>query len=147
LKISVLITGVKEAKDAFSKDLTSVYNGIMEGFVGDVLSLIRGNVPVSTGKLLDSIESSMIGISTWDINESSNYGRFVRYGTMPHYIYPVNKKALYWEGIKGGRPVARALNPGITPDDYVEKSRPEFDAAAQRTIEQLIGVTVQERSF
>ena len=44
----------------------------------------------------------------------------VNYGTRPHFIYPTNKKMLYWEG--ADHPVPYVVHPGTSPTLFVENS-------------------------
>ena len=37
-------------------------------------------------------------------------------------IYPRNAQALYWPGIRGGRPVAKVMHPGVKPQFYARRT-------------------------
>jgi len=47
---------------------------------------------------------------------------YVTHGTNPHVIKPRNKKALFWPGIRGGRPVAMVHHPGYRGNDFINRA-------------------------
>ena len=54
------------------------------------------------------------------IRSPASYAQMVNDGTSPHWIYPVNKKALYWKGAV--HPVKYVYHPGTTGQHFVEDS-------------------------
>ncbi len=146
MKITFEFPNLGRAIAAFSKDLFAPISRVVESeFVPNILGILRSAAPKRTGKMADSLFSNVMGFGEWGISSGVNYERFVRYGTLPHMIYPVNKKALWWQGAT--HPSAYARNPGIVPDDYVANSAGEFNAEAMRTYERIFGVVGQELKF
>ena len=54
------------------------------------------------------------------IRTPAEYAEYVNYGTRPHFIYPTNKKMLYWDG--ADHPVPYVVHPGTAPSLFVENS-------------------------
>ena len=48
------------------------------------------------------------------------YAEYVILGTSPHMIFPVNKKALFWEGADHPVPTG-VLHPGTKPNPYFDR--------------------------
>lgn len=85
----------------------------------DLISNLMDNSPVDTGllkswALTDSTETSRT------VQSPAEYAEYVNYGTRPHFIYPTNKKMLYWDG--ADHPVPFVVHPGTTPTLFVENS-------------------------
>ena len=85
----------------------------------DLISNLMDNSPVDTGllkswALTDSTETSRT------VQSPAEYAEYVNYGTRPHFIYPTNKKMLYWDGAE--HPVPFVVHPGTTPTLFVENS-------------------------
>lgn len=77
--------------------------------------------PFVTGTLRRSIytdiqEMGTLGIVAQDPTIAP-YGIAVEFGTRPHDIYPVNKKALYWSGAL--HPVRHVFHPGTNPQPFM----------------------------
>ena len=77
------------------------------------------NSPVDNGLLkqwavTDSDDTSRT------VQSPAEYAEYVNYGTRPHFIYPTNKKMLYWDG--ADHPVPFVVHPGTTPTLFVENS-------------------------
>ena len=137
---------IGQAIAAFSKDLIAPIGRVIETeFVPRVIDVLKGNMPSRTGKMQSSLFMSVLGINEYGVSSNVDYEKWVRYGTLPHMIYPVNKKALWWQGAT--HPSAYARNPGIVPNDYVERSSGQFNAEAMATYERIFGVVAQEVKF
>ena len=85
----------------------------------ELISNLMDNSPVDTGllkswALTDSTETSRT------VQSPAEYAEYVNYGTRPHFIYPTNKKMLYWDG--ADHPVPFVVHPGTTPTLFVENS-------------------------
>jgi hypothetical protein len=50
-------------------------------------------------------------------------------GTKPHATTPTKKRAVYWGGIKGDRPVRSAQHPGAKPNDYFRQTWESYQSA------------------
>ena len=85
----------------------------------EMVRVLQMNSPVDHGLLkqwfIDSIDDSEAHIKT-----PAEYAMYVNYGTRPHFIYPTNKKMLYWEGAE--HPVPYVVHPGTTPTLFIENS-------------------------
>ena len=85
----------------------------------EMVRVLQQNSPVDHGLLkqwfIDSIDDEEAHIKT-----PAKYAVDVNYGTRPHFIYPTNKKMLYWKGAE--HPVPYVVHPGTTPTLFVENS-------------------------
>ena len=77
------------------------------------------NSPVDHGLLKQWFVES-IDDEEAHIKSPAEYAAHVNYGTRPHVIRPVNKKALYWAGAE--HPVKLVNHPGIQGRHFVEDS-------------------------
>lgn len=84
---------------------------------GAILADARNLVPKRSGRLAESlraeVQRKVLRVGSLDVN----YATDVEMGTMPHYILPSNKKALYWPG--ADHPVAHVNHPGTKPQPYL----------------------------
>lgn len=90
----------------------------------EMIRVLMRNSPVDHGLL-----------KMWHITEHSDeevkiqsparYAQMVNDGTSPHWIYPVNKKALYWKG--ASHPVKYVYHPGTSGQHFVEDSISEVE--------------------
>jgi HK97 gp10 family phage protein len=86
----------------------------------DVQNEARRRAPVDTGRLRSSIVSRAEGSGRsvgYVIGTNVSYAAAVEYGTSPHVIKPVNKKALYWPG--AAHPVAQVNHPGTRAQPFL----------------------------
>ena len=98
------------------------------------------NSPVDHGLLkswfIDSIDDTEAHIKT-----PAEYALYVNYGTRPHFIYPTNKKMLYWEGAE--HPVPYVVHPGTTPTLFIENSIDDvegrLDGYFLKALEEVMG--------
>ena len=75
-------------------------------------------VPYRTGQLAQTFFSTVNAFTaTW--GPTVNYAAAVEFGTKPHKIVPVNKKALFWQGAK--HPVRSVNHPGSRANPYMER--------------------------
>ena len=79
-------------------------------------------VPTKTGNLKTSIHADTLPDGAYCSAGGGNglkdvrYARWVEYGTQPHEIRPLNKKALFWKG--AAHPVMVVHHPGTAPHPY-----------------------------
>lgn len=85
----------------------------------DLVRNLMRNSPVDHG-VLKSWFIGSISDSEAHIKTPAEYAEYVNYGTRPHFIYPTNKKMLYWEG--ASHPVPFVVHPGTSPTLFVENS-------------------------
>ena len=100
-----------KVKDAQAKGL--------EYAAQEMVRVLQMNSPVDHGLLkqwfIDSLDDTEAHIKT-----PAEYAEYVNYGTRPHFIYPTNKKMIYWDGAE--HPVPFVVHPGTTPTLFVENS-------------------------
>jgi hypothetical protein len=105
--------------------LTSGWEQHIEGAAADFLEKIAGEVeddakaicPVDTGKLRESIEHEVDGM-TARIGSNVSYALYVEEGTSPHIIRAKNGGALFWPG--ADHPVAVVHHPGTRAEPYLK---------------------------
>lgn len=90
----------------------------------EMVRVLMLNSPVDHG-LLKSWFIESITDDEAHIRTPAEYAQMVNDGTQPHVIEPVNKKALYWEGLD--HPVKRVHHPGTKGQHFVEKSIDDVD--------------------
>ena len=106
----------------------------------EVVRVLQMNSPVDHGLLkqwfIDSIDDSEAHIKT-----PAEYAMYVNYGTRPHFIYPTNKKMLYWEGAE--HPVPYVVHPGTSPTLFIENSIDDvegrLDGYFLKALEEVMG--------
>lgn len=74
------------------------------------LAVMQPLTPIDTGHLRSSEAVDEIPEGFWIGTHSVDYAYWVAFGSSPHDIYPVNKKALAWKG--GAHPVTHVHHPG-----------------------------------
>ncbi len=93
-------------------------NDWMENTIGRaILGDARDFVPKRSGRLHDSLRAECHGKVLRVGSLDCNYATDVETGTMPHFILPNRKKALYWPG--AAHPVAYVNHPGTKPQPYL----------------------------
>lgn len=103
-----------------------------------LLSAVKEEAPVRTGKLRESITVDWESSTTFLIKEGVPYGKFVRLGTRAHPIYPRYKRALYWPGLD--HPIRYVKNhPGTRADPYHLRAlrRTGLDRYAQSILDEF----------
>ncbi len=115
------------------------------GFLANTLGRsVAKQTPKTSGKLAASTRAIKENEVAWKIVQTATaskrgksgylYGKGVRFGTRSHPIPPRFKKALYWPGIIGGRPIPFVKkHPGQRPNRYDRKAL----AASKGTIRQV----------
>lgn len=109
-------------------ELKERWRNFLEGTANDMVNKLIDRCPVDKGWLRNSIsyvvDSKSITISML------YYGLYVEFGTPPHIITPVNKKALHWK--EGGTDVFAKIvhHPGTMPQPFIrpllERDLPEI---------------------
>lgn len=104
--------------------------GLVEKLVDEGTEIMKGEVPVKTGALRDSVHSERTGATTWFIGTDIEHAKYVENGRGP--VFPVVKKALWWSelsvGSMGpvlGHPVAKA-GPAKA-NKFVERTAAQID--------------------
>ena len=94
-------------------------------------------VPVRTGFLVSHFQWVLGTLQGWWYPTAS-YARYVEFGTAPHTILPVDKKALYWPGAE--HPVRSVQHPGTKPNPYMER----IVAASTEEINETFATALQQ---
>ncbi len=145
-----------EGIDDFRKDVSIATSDIrkvvfmaMRNSVNIVKNSAQVIAPYKTGTLRRSIftdikDSGFTGIVAQDTNIAS-YGPIIEFGSKPHQINPVNKKALFWKGALN--PYKRVFHPGTVASPFMvpaleenlEKIKGYFDKAVLSLIKTMAG--------
>lgn len=150
--ISLKIDGLEEFKADVAKGASNIGEEVKRAMVysvNTVKNTAQDMVAYKTGTLRRSIftdvqDSGFTGIVGQDRNMAS-YGSDIEYGTAPHVILPVNKKALFWKGALN--PYRKVNHPGTKPkpfmqpalDSSVERIKEFFDQAILNIIKMMSG--------
>lgn len=107
----------------------------LPGIANRVQTELMIKCPVDTGRLRNSIKVKAIdgGILIW----MADYGKMVEFGTVPHIIRPVNKKALKF---KSGKEVVFAKevhHPGTRPNPFIRNT-------LQTKLQQIVTEEIQK---
>lgn len=115
-------------------DIRGVINSL-EGDLDDLLELgadivvaeISTKTPVDSGNLKGNTTKKKVGKLHHRVFNNTEYAADVEFGTAPHTIIPVKKKALRWRDKSGKVHFAKRVNhPGTTAQPFM---RPGFRAA------------------
>lgn len=90
--------------------LAKVFREVMR----DYEQMLKRNFPKRTGRTAQSIRVSG-DFPTFYVSGTSVFGHVLEGRRGGKMIYPVRKRALYWEGILGGHPVAHARLSRLPP--------------------------------
>ncbi len=102
----------------------------------------KDNTPYKTGFLGNP--ANWTGVLTpmslaWSPN--AKYAPYVEFGTAPHDIWPVNKKALFWPG--AANPYKHVHHPGTKPNDFMgriaDAATPDILKAWQQALSLITG--------
>ena len=134
--VSVDLNGLS---DKFSRFPEAKAKGL-EYATQEMVRVLMMNSPVDHGLLkqwfIDSITDDEAVIKT-----PAEYAEYVNYGTRPHFIYPTNKKMLYWEG--ADHPVPYVVHPGTSPTLFIENSIEDvegrLDGYFLKALEEVLG--------
>jgi hypothetical protein len=88
-------------------------HGIGAPMVTDAKSLVRKKTGRLAASLVAEVHNKVLRVGSTDCN----YATDVEMGTMPHFIFPNSKKALFWPG--AAHPVAYVNHPGTRPMPYL----------------------------
>ena len=122
MQFSVKIDNLQALTDAFMRG-PAIAEGTLEQAILQVPEILAAYtippiVPYKTGQLSMTFFSTVSNLTaTW--GPTVHYAADVEFGTGPHVILPVNKKALYWRG--ASHPVKKVNHPGTAPNPYMER--------------------------
>lgn len=104
--------------------------GLVEKLVEEGTEIMKGEVPVKTGELRNSIHNERTGATTWFIGSTNDHAYYVENGRGP--VFPKVKKALWWNELSVGsmgpilaHPVAKA-GPAKA-NDFVGRTAAQID--------------------
>lgn len=108
---------------------------------------VKGIVPWRTGFLTQTFRAEMTGlVLRWF--PTASYAPYVEWGTRPHDIYPVNKKALFWAG--AAHPVKVVHHPGSKANPFMERiveaSQSEINATFGTALAQIAAAIAAKSS-
>lgn len=86
-----------------------------------LLKAFQKEVPVRSGKLKRSLVMKRLGKNGQAIWVDTR-ARFTLLGVRKHPIFPSKRNALFWPGIRGGRPVPMVNHPGQKKNQWFERS-------------------------
>ncbi len=103
-----------------NKDLKDALEEAMPYIANRIQSELMINCPVNTGRLRNSIKVKAIkgGILIW----MASYGQEVEFGSSPHIIKPVNKKALKFKSEKDTVFAKVVHHPGTRPNPFIRNT-------------------------
>lgn len=152
MSLTLQIEGLDQFKADVEKGASGVKEEVQKAMVNSVNTVkntAQDNVAYKTGTLRRSIytdiqNSGITGIVGQDTNMAS-YGPGVEFGTAPHVILPVNKKALFWKGALN--PYRSVHHPGTKANPFMgpalenslDKIQQFFEDAMQRIIDIMAG--------
>ena len=128
----ISVKGANELAAKLGEPIDPKIQGPFKTFAHAVKRNVQKVTPKKTGALSRSIAARQQSANTWVIQEGKFYGEFVRHGARggkggSGYIFPVRKKALYWQGLDHPIPFVgppmTSLHPGIR---YPERTT-EYD--------------------
>jgi len=134
-----------------AKMTPQVVNSLMWRMVNNEKEVIQAVIPESKRPdsrypvhLRDSISVVHDKPNQWDIvTGMSDRWHYYIEGTDAHPILPLWKKALWWPGIQGDRPVASVNHPGSRSHPQVEAAIARFEAS--EVARRVGGVTLRRR--
>ena len=134
--VNVDLGGLSEKLSQFPEAKTKG----MEYATQEMVRTLMMNSPVDHGLLKSWFIESMTEDEA-HIKTPADYALEVNYGTRPHFIYPSNKKMLYWEGAE--HPVPFVVHPGTSPTLFIENSIEDvegrLDGYFLKALEEVMG--------
>lgn len=131
----------RKIADVIGKDKTVEIDKRLGALVSKVARHIKDRAPKRGGTLRASIMKRKVAKLEYAVQEGVAYGRFQRYGTQAHYIFPVKGSALMSPPSPGANllhhplnyvgPPLTALHPGPKPTYYPEFGLLDAEAKIQ----------------
>lgn len=117
---------------------------LVEQNAGVLVERAKAKAPKRTGYMANTIDHEtkrIPGGAEATVGPHTDYAIFVEFGTRPHVILPVNKKALYWKGAR--HPVKSVHHPGTQPHPFLRPALEEqwqpFVDSITAAIKRLMG--------
>lgn len=146
--ISLSVQGAREASGRFSRTARGLDKVLREELSlarGLLISMVKAEAPVQTGRLLKGISGRTLSNPTRTIvTSSAPYTKYVIGGTRPHMIYPRNARALSFT--IGGRRVfaSRVQHPGTKPNPFHERAFKKAGGLVQGVLRKIGARVVSE---
>ncbi len=148
MSLVVKIEGLAEFKADVSRGASSVGGSVkwaMVQSVNAVKNSAQQYAPFKTGTLRRSIHADVTNSgftgTVLQNPEEAPYGAFIEYGTSPHEITPVNKKALFWKGALN--PYRRVMHPGTAAHPFMTPAMENNIDNIQRYFSEALGKVVK----
>ena len=114
----------------------AVLSGVLDAAARQRIALLKANTPYQARvdpryptHLRDSYHYRSSGLTREiyisPLGSAFKY-MYVTEGTAAHSILPNAKRALYWPGIQGGRPVASVYHPGTRANPFNERAEQQY---------------------
>ena len=91
----------------------------------DLINNLMVNSPVDHGLLKQWAVTESDDLSR-TIQSPAEYAAYQNYGTVPHWIEPVNAKALHWDGIFSKGHYVGGIEPKHFVEDSIEQTLPRI---------------------
>lgn len=131
--ITVELTGLPEVRAAFDKLREIMQEKAVAMTATDAEDKVfrAADAHTKTGALIRSVFKQQRTAQSWAVGHDlqiAKHALFIQFGTKPHTIVPVNKKALRW--VSGSQFVfAKKVNhPGTRADPYLDRVAAEAPA-------------------
>jgi hypothetical protein len=121
-------------------DFLQRYELFKQGIALDLQNELKRVAPVDEGRLKASIICDVRGSNI--VVAMVDYALYVEFGTQPHIIRPVNKKALHWKSGKADVFATEVHHPGTEPQPFIRntfyhKLKPIVTINAERYIPEV----------
>lgn len=148
MSIDLKIEGLEEFKGDVQKGADGIKDEVQKAMVNSVNTVkntAQDTVAYKTGTLRRSIftdiqDNGFTGIVGVDSNMAP-YGAGIEFGTAPHIIVPVNKKALFWKGALN--PYRKVNHPGTRPNPFMGPALENSLAAIQQFFEEAMQTIIE----
>lgn len=107
------IQGAQQRLNRLADRLAGVTNDAINEFADEVVTHMKGVVPVDTGKLRDSIEKKQEGDSVSVGPRGVEYAEYVEYGTSRSPAQPYVRPTIEWAKKNGPKRIARRIEGAI----------------------------------
>ncbi len=139
-----LTPSIEELTDALGGDVREALPFAMGHLMADLEANAVEEAPVDEGDLVNSIthyltDGGLVGV----LKATAPHAIFVHEGTKAHYIFPKNKKALFWPG--AGHPVAWVWHPGTRPNKFFKRAIKKTDIGG--SFEEGLSVGLKRRGW
>jgi len=143
-EIKVTIPRLNELRSKFKKFPGWIASGLQVAISKSALEVtdeVKKETPTKTGALKSSVRPTITHLRAV-IEPHKKYAIFVHEGTRPHTIYPIRKKALYWQGAM--HPVMSVKHPGTKPNRFMQRGLDNSKLKIEKTFKTVIDKTLEK---